>query len=184
MKWISNSVLHIHCSLQWFKWTACLRCEKRRKFLWTTTLYTGFWVVAYKSNCALNTIGSLFFSEVPGPSTLCTKAFFCHRSCKGHHTCCYITWIGYRRTCSVFFHSVIHLTKRIQHIWRREWQPTVYSCLGNPIDRVWAWWATIHGVAKSQTWLSNWAHSTYTICQAFCKVSGIQLSIEYILAPS
>ena len=25
-----------------------------------------------------------------------------------------------------------------------------YSCLGNPIDRG-AWWATVHGVAKSMT---------------------------------
>ena len=25
-----------------------------------------------------------------------------------------------------------------------------YSCLGNPMDRG-AWWATLHGVAKSQT---------------------------------
>ena len=25
-----------------------------------------------------------------------------------------------------------------------------YSCLGNPMDRE-AWWATIHGIAKSQT---------------------------------
>ena len=25
-----------------------------------------------------------------------------------------------------------------------------YSCLGNPLDRG-AWWATVHGVAKSQT---------------------------------
>ena len=25
-----------------------------------------------------------------------------------------------------------------------------YSCLGNPMDRG-TWWATIHGVAKSQT---------------------------------
>ena len=25
-----------------------------------------------------------------------------------------------------------------------------YSCLGNPIDRG-VWWATVHGVAKSQT---------------------------------
>ena len=28
-----------------------------------------------------------------------------------------------------------------------------YSCLENPLDRG-AWWATVHGVAKSQTWLS------------------------------
>ena len=31
-----------------------------------------------------------------------------------------------------------------------------YSCLENSIDRG-AWWATVHGVAKSQTWLSNGA---------------------------
>ena len=28
--------------------------------------------------------------------------------------------------------------------------PFQYSCLENPIDRG-AWWATVHGVAKSQT---------------------------------
>ena len=34
--------------------------------------------------------------------------------------------------------------------------PLQYSCLGNSVDRG-AWWATVHGVAKSQTWLSDWA---------------------------
>ena len=29
-----------------------------------------------------------------------------------------------------------------------------YSCLGNPMDRG-GWWATVHGVAKSQTGLSD-----------------------------
>ena len=29
-------------------------------------------------------------------------------------------------------------------------------CLGNPMDRA-ACWATAHGAAKSQTWLSDWA---------------------------
>ena len=28
--------------------------------------------------------------------------------------------------------------------------PLQYSCLENPMDRA-AWWATVHGVAKSQT---------------------------------
>ena len=28
-----------------------------------------------------------------------------------------------------------------------------YSCLGNPMDRE-VWWATVHGVAKSWTWLN------------------------------
>ena len=38
--------------------------------------------------------------------------------------------------------------------WRRTWQPLQYSCLGKPMDRG-AWWATVHGVAKSQTRLSG-----------------------------
>ena len=29
-----------------------------------------------------------------------------------------------------------------------------YSCLGNPMDRR-AWWATVHGVTKSRTQLSD-----------------------------
>ena len=34
--------------------------------------------------------------------------------------------------------------------------PLLYSCLENPMDRE-VWWATVHGVSKSWTWLSNWA---------------------------
>ena len=32
--------------------------------------------------------------------------------------------------------------------------PFQYSCLENPTDRG-AWWATVHGIAKSWTQLSN-----------------------------
>ena len=32
--------------------------------------------------------------------------------------------------------------------------PLQYSCLENPMGR-WAWWAAVHGVTKSQTWLSD-----------------------------
>jgi len=32
--------------------------------------------------------------------------------------------------------------------------PFLYSCLENSMDKG-AWWATVHGVAKSQTQLSN-----------------------------
>ena len=35
--------------------------------------------------------------------------------------------------------------------------PIQYSCLGNPMDRG-AWWATIHGVTKSQTCLRTAQH--------------------------
>ena len=30
----------------------------------------------------------------------------------------------------------------------------LYSCLGNPMDRE-AWWATVHGVTKSRSQLSD-----------------------------
>ena len=33
-------------------------------------------------------------------------------------------------------------------------KPLQYSCLGNPVDRG-TWWPPVHGVEKSQTWLSN-----------------------------
>ena len=35
--------------------------------------------------------------------------------------------------------------------------PLQYSCLENPMDRG-AWWAIVHGVAKSQTWLSDYTY--------------------------
>ena len=35
-----------------------------------------------------------------------------------------------------------------------------YSCLENPMDRG-AWQTTVHGAAKSQTWLSNWTTTTF-----------------------
>ena len=34
------------------------------------------------------------------------------------------------------------------------------SCLENPMDRE-AWWATVHGIAKSQTRLSDFTHFTH-----------------------
>ena len=37
--------------------------------------------------------------------------------------------------------------------------PLQYFCLENPIDRG-AWWATVHGIAKSRTRLSNFTFST------------------------
>ena len=35
--------------------------------------------------------------------------------------------------------------------------PLQCSCVGNLMDRG-AWWATVHGVAKSWTWLRDWVH--------------------------
>ena len=36
---------------------------------------------------------------------------------------------------------------------RGKWHPPQYPCLENPMDRG-AWWATVHGVAKSRAQLS------------------------------
>ena len=40
--------------------------------------------------------------------------------------------------------------------------PLQYSCLENPMDGG-AWWATVHGVAKSRTRLSNFTSLIITI---------------------
>ena len=39
-------------------------------------------------------------------------------------------------------------------------KPLQYACLGNPMDRT-SWWATVHGVAKSWTQLSDKATAKY-----------------------
>ena len=45
----------------------------------------------------------------------------------------------------------------------RNVSPLQYSCWDKPMGRG-AWWATIHGVARSQTRLSDWAHRhTHTL---------------------
>ena len=52
--------------------------------------------------------------------------------------------------------------------WRREWQPTPVFLPRTPMDRG-AWWARVHEVAKSQTWLSNWAQSTVQLSPIDCR---------------
>ena len=47
------------------------------------------------------------------------------------------------------FSTVFHTTHR-----EGNGNPLQYSCLENPMDGG-AWWATVHGVAKSRTWLSD-----------------------------
>ena len=39
--------------------------------------------------------------------------------------------------------------------------PLQYSCLENSMDRG-AWWATVHGVTKNQSWLNDfYTHTSY-----------------------
>ena len=61
--------------------------------------------------------------------------------------------------------------------------PLQYSCLENPIDR-WAWRATVHGVAKSQTWFYNCVHThthihTHVLCK-FCKSHLLKVMVIVI----
>ena len=50
--------------------------------------------------------------------------------------------------------------------------PLQYSCLESPVDRG-AWWATVHGVAKSQTQLSTHTH-THTDTWSHQSTDGVQ----------
>ena len=54
------------------------------------------------------------------------------------------------------FSLAIYFTYGNAYVGEGNGNPLQYSCLKNPMDRG-AWWAKDHGVAKSQTRLSNWA---------------------------
>ena len=60
-------------------------------------------------------------------------------------------------------------------LWRREWLPLQYSCLDNPVDRG-AWWASVHGVTKSQTGLSIF--SMHLVIYLFIWASQMALVVK------
>ena len=51
--------------------------------------------------------------------------------------------------------------------------PFQYSYLENSLVSRGAWWATVHGVAKSWTWLRKWAY-THTQKRIHCKSTVLQ----------
>ena len=55
--------------------------------------------------------------------------------CRRHRRCGFNSWVG-------------------KIPWRRAWQPTLYCCLKNPVDRG-AWQSIVQRVTKSQTKLST-----------------------------
>ena len=59
--------------------------------------------------------------------------------------------------------------------------PLLYSCLENPMDRG-AWQATVHGITKSQTWLSNFHNLLYqdfAIASIDSQISPMYFSILF-----
>ena len=46
--------------------------------------------------------------------------------------------------------------------------PIQYSCLGNPMDGG-GWWATVHGVTKSRTQLSDFVSLQGAVVSSFCE---------------
>ena len=58
--------------------------------------------------------------------------------------------------------------------------PVQYSCLENPMDRG-AWWATVHGVEKSRTWLSDFTF-TFTSCSGFVFYVGPFMDHSLVMA--
>ena len=61
-------------------------------------------------------------------------------------------------------------------IWEGTGNPLQYSCLENPMDGE-TWWATVHGVAKSRTRLSN-----FTFFHFFFSVAKGGGGLEYQVA--
>ena len=51
----------------------------------------------------------------------------------------------------------------VQHAGEGNGNPLQYSCLENPVDRG-TWWAAVHGVAQSRTWLKQLSSSSIATC--------------------
>ena len=60
--------------------------------------------------------------------------------------------------------------------WRRKWQPTPVFLLGNPVDRG-AWQATVHGVAKSRTWLNDFPFPFFNIPLCICTTAFLSIHL-------
>ena len=76
--------------------------------------------------------------------------------------------------------------------WRRNGNPFQYSCLENPMDGG-ACWATVHGVAKSWTRLSNFTHSlnmpwlkdiTFQVPRQYCSLQHRNLLLSPVASTS
>ena len=63
--------------------------------------------------------------------------------------------------------------------------PLQYSCWGNSVEKFvrGGWWATIHGVTNSQTWLSDWAHRHISNQLVKRGLEKLEMIWKYVLLP-
>ena len=66
---------------------------------------------------------------------------------------------------SILQHSAFIMVQTVTYVGEGNGNPLQYSCLENPMDRR-AWWAAVHRVAQSRTWLTWLSSSSSTGSQA------------------
>ena len=72
-----------------------------------------------------------------------------------YYSCCFPPWsLGVSHSYCLVCSLDRELRKSVRFHGEGNGTPLQYSCLENPMDRG-AWWAAVHGVAKSQTRLSD-----------------------------
>ena len=86
--------------------------------------------------------------------------------------CATYTWM--RKMSVSFKQMVFHLSLPLHG--EGNGTPLQYSCLENPTDRG-AWWAAVHGVDKSRTWLSD-----FTFTFHFCALEKKMATHSSVLA--
>ena len=64
---------------------------------------------------------------------------------------------------------MINLAPESVDYWRRKWQSTPVSVPGKSTDEE-TWWATVHGVAKSQTLLSDFTSLLRAVLMLLCYI--------------
>ena len=79
----------------------------------------------------------------------------------------------------------LHFHFSLSCIGERNGNPLQCSCLENPRDRG-AWWAAVHGVAKSRTWLSDFTFTFHfhALEKEMCMYGGACWAAVYVVTQS
>ena len=73
-------------------------------------------------------------------------------ACELFFSLCYYRKVSKENSCQQFAQILIYLEGELEEV--KDGIPLQHSCLENPMDGR-AWWAAVHGVAKSRTWRSD-----------------------------